>query len=67
MFPQRQRRGSGEGDGECNESRGVCHTDADPPAAADHVGTRGLAPGATLRPGHIVRVDRTARLRVHAP
>ena len=35
MFPQRQRRGSGEGDGECNESRGVCHTDADPPAAAD--------------------------------
>jgi hypothetical protein len=34
MFPQRQRRGSGEGDGECNESRGVCHTHADPPAAA---------------------------------
>jgi hypothetical protein len=41
MFPQRQRRGSGEGDGECNESRGVCHTDADPPAAAAPVGRAG--------------------------
>jgi hypothetical protein len=40
MFPQRQRRGIGEGHGECNESRGVCHTDADPPAAAAPVDMR---------------------------